>query len=177
MRKSISIVSFLFILCFYAQAQGGSSIVQDLNANKPGQGTVVIYQDDAISRLLGTKIVNTISTSVNYFAEQLSAAGTENPANTSQNFVRARGFRIQAYSGNNQRLSKNEAETRRNSIKSSFPNMDVSVTYNSPVWRVKAGHFKTREEATQALEQMKARFPSFGREMYVISDEIKIPVD
>lgn len=174
MIKSIYLLFGLFVFSLSSFAQNNTSIIDDLNRTKPGQGNITIYQDDAISKLLGTKIVSGVAASANYFAQQLSTTGT---ASSSRNFVRAKGFRIQVYSGNNQRLSKNEAESRRNTIRSTFPAMDVTVAYNSPNWRVRAGHFQTREQADQALEQMRIHFPSFGREMYVVNDEIRIPVE
>lgn len=176
MRKSIYLFLGLLIFSLTSVAQN-TSIIDDLNTAKVGQGNITIYQDDEINSLLGKKIVGGTITSATYFTQQMSTSGEENSSTSSKNHVRAKGFRIQVYSGNNQRTSKNEAESRRNTIRSTFPSMDVSVTYNSPTWRVKAGHFQTREQADQALEQMKNHFPSFGREMYVINDEIRIPVE
>lgn len=173
MRKSICVIFGLFVFCLSAVVAQNTSIIDDLNTNKAGQGNITIYQDDYLDKLLGKKIVTNMPTNSNYFAEQMNGEKTTNTLK----YVRAKGFRIQAYSGNNQRLSKNEAEARRSAIRSGFPGMDVTITYNSPVWRVKAGHFQTREQANQALEQMRQQFPSFGREMYVISDEIRIPVE
>lgn len=176
MRKSIYLLFGLLIFSLSSVAQN-TSIIDDLNTSKPGQGNITIYQDDNISKLLGKKIVSGVATSANFFSQQMNTTGGAGTSSTSKNYVRAKGFRIQVYSGNNQRLSKNEAESRRNTIRSTFPGMDVSVTYNSPTWRVKAGHFQTREQANQALEQMKIHFPSFGREMIIINDEIRIPVE
>ena len=39
------------------------------------------------------------------------------------------------------------------------------------------GNFKTREEATAMLNDMRKTFPAFGREMYVVIDEVKIPLE
>ena len=36
--------------------------------------------------------------------------------------------------------------------------------------------FKTREEANAALKQIKEQFPDFGKEMYIITDTVKIPL-
>lgn len=173
MRKLSCLLFGLFIFSLSGIIAQNTSIIDDLNANKAGQGNITIYQDEYLDKLLGKKIVTNAPTNSNYFAEQMNTTGEEKT--NSLKYVRAKGYRIQAYSGNNQQVSKNEAEARRNAIRSAFPSMDVSVTYNSPVWRVKAGHFQTREQANQALQQMKNQFPSFGREMYVISDEIRIP--
>lgn len=171
MKKAIYILSCLFLVCLHGSAQN-TSIIDELNQNRAGQGKITIYQDDAIKRLVGTSIARNTPND-DLILSQLDNTVT----NTAKSFIRAKGFRIQVYSGNNQRLSKNEAESRRDAILSSFPNMEVNVTFNSPVWRVKAGNFRTQEQASEALNELKNRFPSFGREMYIVSDVVKLPVE
>ena len=88
-----------------------------------------------------------------------------------------RGFKIQAFSGNNQRTSKNEANTKQRLIDEAFPEYETVVTFESPFWRLRVGNFRTRDEATHVLNEMKKTFPSFGKEMYIVIDEVKIPVE
>lgn len=181
MTKSIYILFSLFVLSLPTSAQV-TSIIDDLNTTKNGEGKITIYQDESIKNMVGSSIQNSKYTDTNTLTNQLSASSdstseTENTSDISKNFVRAKGFKIQAYSGSDQKRSKNEAQARKNTIASNYPNMEVTVTYNSPVWRVKAGNFKTREEASQALSEMKSKFPSFGREMNIVNDVIRIPVD
>jgi len=164
----ISFFFFLFSLCGNAQ----TSIVNDLNQTKSGQGKITIYQDDAIKKLVGTSITKNTPND-DLILQQLDPTST----NGHKSIIKTKGYRIQVYSGNNQRLSKNEAESRRNAIQSSFPNMKVSVVYNSPVWRVKAGNFRTHEQASHALNELKNRLPSFGREMYIVNDVVELPVE
>ncbi len=174
MRKSFYIFLCLSAICFYSNAQS-RSIVDDLNTTKAGQGKIVIYQDEGIRSLIGANMMTaSISTNPTAVASQLSTTtdGTDAP----KNFIRARGYRIQVYSGNDQKVAKNEANSRKGAIQSSFPNMEVTVSYNSPVWRVRAGNFKTQEQASQALSELKAKFPGF-KEMRVVDDVVKIPVD
>jgi hypothetical protein len=178
--KRLLYIFFCFIsVCLYTQAQN-KSIIDDLNTAKSGEGKIVIYQDEAIKNLVGTNILNTPTTN-NSMGNQLATDSTTEEVNAgkkvSKNVVRARGYRIQVFSGNDQKRSKNEAYSRKSSVQSAFPNMDVSITYKSPVWRVRAGNFKTYEQATQALNEMKARFPGFGREMHVVDDVVRIAVD
>lgn len=161
---------FCLLLCSYCV--DAQNIIDDLNTNKLGQGTIVIYQDDAISRLLGKNIVVSVSNKV-LLDSQLDSQSVK----SSGNFIKARGYRIQIYSGNDQKRSKEEAYSRRSSLLSVYPNMEVTVTYNSPVWRVKAGNFKTPEEATEAMNQMKLKFPNFAKEMHILNDVVKIPVE
>lgn len=173
MRKSFYIFLCLFAICSYANAQNGA-IIDDLNTTKAGQGKIVIYQDEGIRNLIGTNMISSVSANPAAVASQLSTSsdGTDTP----KNFIRAKGYRIQVYSGSDQKTAKNEANSRKGSIQSAFPNMEVTVSYNSPVWRVRAGNFKTQEQASQALSEMRSRFPGF-KEMRVVDDVVKIPVE
>lgn len=177
MRKSFYILLCLFAVCFYTNAQS-RSIVDDLNTPKAGQGNIVIYQDEELKNLIGVNVISSVaSTNTSTVADQLSGPEAGPGTDAPKNFIRAKGYRIQVYSGNDQKVAKNEANYRKGAIQSSFPNMEVTVSYNSPVWRVRAGNFRTHEQANQALSEMKAKFPGFGREMRVVDDVIKIPVD
>lgn len=174
MRKSFYIFLCLFAICIHSNAQS-RSIVDDLNTAKAGQGKIVIYQDEGIRNLIGVNMISSIANAnPTAIASQLSSStdGTDAP----KNFIRAKGYRIQVYSGNDQKVAKNEANSRKGAIQSAFPNMEVTVSYNSPVWRVRAGNFKTQEQANQALGEMKTRFPGY-KEMRVVDDVVKIPVD
>lgn len=173
MRKSFYIFLCLFVFCSYANAQSGA-IIDDLNTTKAGQGKIVIYQDEGIKNLIGTNMISSVAANPAAVASQLSTSsdGTDTP----KNFIRAKGYRIQVYSGSDQKTAKNEANSRKGSIQSAYPNMEVTVSYNSPVWRVRAGNFKTQEQASQALSEMKSRFPGF-KEMRVVDDVVKIPVE
>jgi hypothetical protein len=88
-----------------------------------------------------------------------------------------RGYKIQAFAGNNQRTSKNEADRKQTLIQQRFPDLETVVLFDSPFWRLRVGNFKTREEAEQVMDELRKAFPSFGKEMYIVTDEVKIPVD
>ncbi|MEN9919666.1 MAG: hypothetical protein RL662_2102 [Bacteroidota bacterium] len=183
MKKYFYILFFSFISCVCLHAQS-LSIINELNTAKAGQGKITIYQDDVIKNLILSGLSNKVSDEP-VVDNQLNTTATETrarekaitTASTEKKTIKAKGYRIQVYSGSDQGRSKNEAQYRRSMIQSSFPNMEVNITYNSPVWRVKAGNFRTREQAIQALSDMKSKFSGFGREMYIISDAIKIPVN
>ncbi len=174
MKKSFYIFLCLFTFGLYANAQNGSSIIEDLNTTKAGQGNVVIYQDESIKNLVGTNMISSAAVDPAIVANQLSTS--TDGADAPKNYVRAKGYRIQVYSGSDQKVAKNEAYSRKASIQSSYPNMEVTVSYNSPVWRVRAGNFKTQEQASQALGDMKNKFPRF-REMRVVDDVVKVSAE
>lgn len=162
MKQHWLITFFLFIAIGWASAQT-PAIIKELNTERDGQGTVSVYQDESIEGLIGSKIMSGTSS---------SDEGSGEPSR----YIQTKGYKIQVYSGNNQKLSKNEANSRKASIRNTFPTMDVTITFNSPVWRALAGNYKTYEQATEALKELKNAFPSFAREMQIKEAIIKLPV-
>lgn len=118
---------------------------------KAGQGVVIVHQSDAIANLLGVRVYG------------------EN-----KNELIQEGYRVQVFSGNNQTKSKSEANWKQEKVKELFPNLQTYVTFKSPFWRLRVGDFRSYEEADQLMRQLKRAFPQFGKEMYVVRDEIKI---
>lgn len=150
----------LFLLVFIAllpifgqsfQANRDSIILQSLMKPKAGQGVVIVHQSDAIANLLGVRVYG------------------EN-----KNELIQEGYRVQVFSGNNQTKSKSEANWKQEKVKELFPNLQTYVTFKSPFWRLRVGDFRSYEEADQLMRQLKRAFPQFGKEMYVVRDEIKI---
>ncbi|MDD4008237.1 MAG: SPOR domain-containing protein, partial [Fermentimonas sp.] len=84
---------------------------------------------------------------------------------------------IQAFSGNNQRTSRDEANRKQSQINQLYPDQETVVLFESPFWRLRVGNFQTRGEAEEVMQDLRASFPSFGREMYIVVDEVKIPVN
>lgn len=172
MNKLILISVVLFIPLF-AIGQN-NTIIESLNSDN-GSGKVLIYQDDAIKNMLGSTInVSSATSNISDLEIQLSTTKT---TNSSTNYVKAKGYRIQVFSGSDQKKSKKEAQARKKYIEDTYPNMNVLILYSSPVWRVKAGDFKTMDEAKEALIDMKAKLPAFGREFRIIEDAINVPVN
>ncbi|MDO5664119.1 MAG: SPOR domain-containing protein [Bacteroidia bacterium] len=162
--SKILLLSVFSMFCFTTIAQTQKQrkeIIDELNTIKPGQGRVMVFEDKAIEEVLG---------------RSMAPARTVYATADGVQFVRMRGFKIQAFSGNNQRTSKNEAYHKQGLINTSFPGQETVVTFDSPFWRLRVGNFKTREDATAMLNEMRRTFPAFGREMYVVIDEVKIPV-
>ncbi|MCE5204706.1 MAG: SPOR domain-containing protein [Porphyromonadaceae bacterium] len=161
-----TIVLLLLLISSGISAQPSSQkkeILQDLNSVVPGKGRVMVYEDESISQVLGRTIAppRTVYT---------------NSEGTAQ-YYKMRGYKIQAFSGNNQRTSKNEANWKQSLINNSYPEYETVVLFDSPFWRLRVGNFKTREEAQKVLTELKRSFPSFGKEMYIVVDEVRVPVD
>ncbi len=165
---NVQFVSKLFLISFLCQAlfvsaqqPASNNIIEELNANRPAQGNVMVYQDEAIKGILA------------------KPNPTQLPVFTSKDgtsqYVKMRGYKIQVFSGNNQRKSKEEAYSKQKLINDSFEDLETIVYFNSPRWILRAGNFRTREEANVLLKQISRQFPSFGKEMYIVSDTVKIP--
>ena len=84
------------------------------------------------------------------------------------------GYRIQAFSGNNARTAKRDADNRANAISAKFPDYATYVTFDAPYWRLKIGDFSEYEDAAAILSELKREFPSFARELRLVRDKIKV---
>lgn len=155
---------FVEALFFGLSAQEESSetysIFDALQVSDAGKGEVIINQSPAIKKLVGTR---------------LSGANVEK--NDTETFLKVQGFRTQVFSGNNQRKSKDEAFSKEKEIKELFPDVPTYVTYNAPFWKLRVGDFRSHEEAYHMMRQLMAAFPSYGKEMYIVREEIKIPLN
>ncbi len=138
-------------------------ILQELNSAVPGKGRVAVYEDESISGVLGRPMTPHRTVYTN--------------SDGSMQYHKMRGFKIQAFSGNDQRTSKNEASRKQSQINNMFPEHETVVLFDSPFWRLRVGNFTTREEAEAVMQELRRTFPSFGKEMYIVVDEVKIPIN
>lgn len=127
-------------------------------------GRVYLVQDQRLEELLGrnSKIYNAAS------HLQFNKNG--------EKVIVAPGYRVRVFSGNNQINSKNEAFKIEEEIKSYLPDLETYVLFKTPNWRLVIGNYRTQEEATAALRELKKQFPIYGREMFVVKDDIEISV-
>ena len=63
-------------------------------------------------------------------------------------------YKIQIYNG-----KKDEAVKSLNEFKSTFKEIDGTIVYNNPTFKVWVGSFKTRIEAENALIEIKKKYP------------------
>ena len=118
---NIQFVSKLFIISFFFQVifvsaqepvqsnagkQNNNSRIEELNLNRPAQGNVMVYQDEAIKDILAKPAPSNLPV----FS---TADGTSQ-------YVKVRGYKIQVFSGNDQRKSKNEADSKQRLINKIF---------------------------------------------------------
>jgi hypothetical protein len=138
--------------------KASESIVDRINKVEPGKGIVKIIQDDSVS-------------------DRIGKPGVENNHANSGSYVEVSGYRIQVFSGNNQRVSKNEAFRKEADIKSVYPELGTYVLYNAPFWRLRVGDFQTFQDARNMLLKLRNSFPTFGREMSILKEKIQVRQD
>ncbi len=128
------------------------------------QGNVELLQDPRLEELVGktSKIYNAAS------HLQVNKAG--------ERVIVSPGYRVRVFSGNNQITSKNEAFKIEDELKFYIPDLQTYVLFKTPNWRLVVGNYRTQEEATAALRVLKKKFPIYGREMFVVNDDIEIPL-
>ena len=163
--KVIYLILFLS-LTFWVDAQTSrqkNEILKELNSRGPGKGNVTVYEDESIKQILGRPMgpPRTIYSD----------------AEGSVQYYKMRGFKIQAFSGNDQRTSRDEANRKQSLITNQYPDHEAVVLFETPFWRLRVGNFQSRPEAEAALQQLRESFPSFGKEMYIVVDEVKIPIN
>ncbi len=162
-HKVLAILSLLCILILSPSgllAQSNSTakrnIFDALESSRSGEGNVEIQQSAQVRASVGN-----VSTS--------SKILTGEPGT-----VRVmQGYRVQVYNGN-LASSKHEANNRAAQITSFDPTMTCYLTYKAPFWRLLVGDYATREDAELARQTLRAAFPNYAREIYIVRDRVRI---
>ena len=152
MRYFLLLICLGWGLCLSAQ----TNIVSELQKNRVGQGTISIHQDARISELLGSIYV-------------------KNETETEPKVLKARGYRVQVYAGNNSRIARQEANEVADEIKLSFPELSVYAFFLPPRWLCRVGDYRSIEEADAAMRRLKAT--GKFKEVSIVREQINIPLD
>ena len=149
---------FLFLIGLFLglSVSAQKSIVDELQKNRVGQGTVTIHQDARISALLGSAYVR-----------------GENE--TEPKVLKMRGYRVQVYAGNNSRIARKEANEVANQIKQEFPDLSVYAFFLPPRWLCRVGDYKSIEEADATMRRLKTS--GKFKEVSIVREQINIPLD
>ena len=149
---------FLFLIGLFLglSVSAQKSIVDELQKNRVGQGTVTIHQDARISALLGSAYVR-----------------GENE--TEPKVLKMRGYRVQVYAGNNSRIARKEANEVANQIKQEFPDLSVYAFFLPPRWLCRVGDYKSIEEADATMRRLKAS--GKFKEVSIVREQINIPLE
>ena len=149
---------FLLLICLglSLSVSAQTNIVDELQKNKVGQGVVTIHQDAKISALLGSVYVK-----------------SEDEAEPK--VLKARGYRVQVYAGNNSRIARQEANDIAEQIKVEFPELSVYAFFQPPRWLCRVGDYRSIEEADAAMRRLKAT--GKFKEVSIVREQINIPLD
>lgn len=126
MKRGVILLSIIFC-ALYAGAQ--NTIVQELQRDEPGKGTVRIHQPAQLDSLMGKVAVKT---------------------------TQVEGYRVMVYSGNNSRTAREEANKWAQYMRENFPGAEVYVVFESPIRSCQYGDYRTREEAEAVMYKLKA---------------------
>ena len=143
----------LFLLLFTALASAQSTtLVQVLERDVPGKGQIRVESDARLDSLIGT-----VSD---------AESGTK---------IKARGYRIQVFAGNNTRASKERANEVDRYIRSKYPDLSVHTEFKNPRWLCTVGDFLYYEEAYDTMRKLKKETPYKGI-IILRNQEILIPL-
>ena len=149
--KRVGLISILLLFTALASAQE-RTLVQELERDVPGKGQVRIESDVRLDSLIGT-----VSD---------AESGTK---------IKAKGYRVQVFSGNNTRQSKERANEVDKYIRSRYPDLPVHTEFKNPRWRCTVGDFLYYEEAYETLRKLKKETPYKGM-IILRNQEITIPL-
>lgn len=150
--KKITVLFYTLLFTALASAQQ-RTLVQELERDVPGQGTVRVVRDVRLDSLIGS----------------LSEAelGTK---------IRAKGFRIQVFAGNNTRASKEQANEADRYIRANYPELPVHTEFRNPRWLCTVGDFLYYEEAYEVMRKLKKETP-YGKSIIILrNQDITIPL-
>ena len=161
----LALFACLVVIGGYAQSPQYSIFDALEKRPKSGEGGVIVHQPESIKRLVGTRIDS----------ENVDLA-------SGKTFIKTMGYRIQVYSGNNQRTSnqltsKEEATSLQKKIKELSPGNETYIEFIAPFWKLSVGDFPTFEEASIIKRDLHKAFPQRKNEIYIIESEIRLPLE
>ena len=150
--KKTGLTVFLLLFTVLASAQQTTTLVQVLERDVPGKGTIRIESDARLDSLIGTV--------------SEAESGTK---------IKAKGYRIQVFAGNNTRASKERANEVDRFIRSKYPDLSVHTEFKNPRWLCTVGDFLYYEEAYDTMRKLVKETPYKGI-IILRNQEILIPL-
>ncbi|NTS40483.1 SPOR domain-containing protein [Flavisolibacter sp. BT320] len=123
-----------------------SAVAQE--STTPTEPTLIVHKDDRIDALVKKQA------SINERSKRISGRTM-------------RGYRLMVMNTNN----REEAIAAKTKVYTHFPDQKAYLLYQSPFFRLKAGNFKTRDEAKRYQSLMNAIFP---KGVFIINDVIEV---
>lgn len=149
--KKTGLIVFLLLFTALASAQQ-TTLVQVLERDVPGKGTIRVESDIRLDSLIGTV--------------SEAESGTK---------IKAKGYRIQVFAGNNTRASKERANEVDRYIRSKYPELPVHTEFKNPRWLCTVGDFLYYEEAYDVLRKLKKETPYKGM-IILRNQDITVPL-
>ena len=177
LRHSAYYLSFIVCyLLFPSAVSAQETFTQHLTRPVAGEGTVVLHQDAEIEALVNNPskfgtLPRFTTPTTKATADSTATADPTKHLNSGHRTY-AVGYRIQVYAGGNNRQAKAEAHRMANLVRSTFSDVPVYAKFNSPRWVCQVGDFRTREEAHEQLQKMRAT-QQFG-EASIVKSRIAI---
>ena len=150
MRK-LTLLFYMLLFTVLASAQQ-TTLVQVLERDVPGKGQIRIERDERLDSLIG--VVSE------------AQSGTK---------IKARGYRIQVFAGNNTRASKERANEVDKYIRSRYPDLPVHTEFRNPRWLCTVGDFLYYEEAYDTMRKLRKETPYKGI-IILRNQEITVPL-
>ena len=140
------------------------------------EGRIVLHQDKSITDLVNGMVKKPAASPAQHRqVDSTTSHLTDSAAMDSLSLgpkVKMNGFRIQVYFGDNSRKGKTEARAAGLRFKNFFPQLPIYVTFASPHWLCRAGDFRTMEEASEFLSQI--RDMGIFREAVIVKSKINV---
>jgi hypothetical protein len=130
----------------------------ELASSIDGQGKVRVIQDSRLNHLIAAK-------------------SEENKKKSNKDFMFINGYRVQVFSSNVPRTSKDEAFSMESAVREKISDTEVYISFTSPFWRVRVGDSKTYQEAIVLLNLLRNEFPKERNNFYIVKETIRVPVN
>ena len=150
--KKTGLIVFLLLFTVLASAQQ-TTLVQVLERDIPGKGQIRVERDERLDSLIGTV--------------SEAQSGTK---------IKAKGYRIQVFAGNNTRASKERANEADRYIRANYPDLSVHTEFRNPRWLCTVGDFLYYEEAYDVMRKLRKETP-YGKSIIILrNQDITIPL-
>ena len=153
MKYTVAILLWLCTVSLSAQ----QTFTEKLQQAVETAGRIILHQDVSITDLVNGKKKQSAAPSGRR-QDDLTASFADSVAVDSLSLgpkIKINGYRIQVYFGDNSRKGKTEARAAGLRFRNSFAELPVYVSFVSPHWLCRAGDFRTMEEASDVLRQIR----------------------
>lgn len=167
--------SFALILCFCAiQLNAQQTFTDRLQEVASSVGRIILHQDKSITDLVNGMRRPSASSAQDKLVDGMPLFPDSLASDSLQLGIKVRtnGYRIQVYFGDNSRKGKTEARSAGMRFRDNFPGQPVYVSFASPHWLCRAGDFRTIEEASDVLRQLREK--KIFREAVIVKSKINI---